>query len=53
MGERKGIYQGMLCKILLLSAAAAVLVGCGRQEEPEVTELTFIHGWGGTPFDRL
>ena len=36
----------MLCKILLLSAAAAVLVGCGRQEEPEVTELTFIHGWG-------
>ena len=48
MGERKGIYQGMLCKILLLSAAAAVLVGCGRQEEPEVTELTFIHGWGGT-----
>ena len=48
MGERKGIYQGMLCKILLLSAAAAVLVGCGRQEEPEGTELTFIHGWGGT-----
>ncbi len=48
MDKRNRIYQGVFRRVLPVLLTAAVITGCGRQEEPEVTELTFIHGWGGT-----
>lgn len=48
MEKRNRIYQGVFRRVLPVLLTAAVITGCGRQEEPEVTELTFIHGWGGT-----
>ena len=39
MDKRNRIYQGVFRRVLPVLLTAAVITGCGRQEEPEVTDL--------------
>lgn len=45
--ERRSIIRWLLAAVLLL-----ILCGCS-QKEPEVTEITLIHGWGSTEADHV
>lgn len=46
MGKRTGYGRRLAAAPLIL--CILLLGGCGRKEEPEQTEITLVHGFGGT-----